>query len=76
VYTSLLGLVFEPHLSPRGLGCLSNVEELLRSLGALSLQLMHQIVACGPRDESTDTVGVGEVSQLIALPREASDVVC
>ena len=35
---------------------------------------MNQGLAGGPRQESSYNVGVGDVRQLVALPREASDV--
>jgi hypothetical protein len=52
-----------------------NVEKLLCRLRALSAQLMHLGFFGGPRDESTDNVGVYKVDQLVALSRKALDVV-
>ena len=35
---------------------------------------MNQRLASGPRQESSNDVGVGDVGQLVALPGEAPDV--
>jgi hypothetical protein len=36
---------------------------------------VHWSLTRGSRDESVDNVGIGEVSQLVALPREVLDVI-
>ena len=51
-----------------------DVEELLGGLRALTSQLVDQGLAGGPRQEGSDDVGVCDIRQLIALPREASNV--
>ena len=51
-----------------------DVEELLDGLWALMSQLVDQGLVGGPGQEGSDDVGVGDIMQLIALPREVSDV--
>ena len=51
-----------------------DVEELLGGSWALTSQFMDQGLVAGPRQESSYDVGVSDIGQLIALPREASDV--
>ena len=51
-----------------------DVKELLGGSWALTLLLMDQGLAGGARQESSYNIDVGDVRQLIALPREALDV--
>ena len=51
-----------------------DVEELLGGVWALMSQLVNQGLASGPGQESSYDVGIGDVGQLVALSREASDV--
>ena len=51
-----------------------DVEELLGGLRALTSQLVDQGLAGRPKQEGSDDVGIGDIGQLVALPREALDV--
>ena len=51
-----------------------DVEELLGGSWTLSSQLVNQGLAGGLKQEGSYDVGVGDVVQLVALPREAPDV--
>ena len=51
-----------------------DVQELLGGSWALASQLVKQGLAGGPRQEGPYNIGVGDVRQLVALPREAPDV--
>ena len=51
-----------------------NVEELLGGPQTLVAKLVDQGLVGGPRQEGSDDVGVGNVGQLVALPREVLDV--
>ena len=52
-----------------------DVEQLFGGLWAFPLELMHQSLASGPRDERTDDLGVRYVWDGIALLGEASNVI-
>ena len=58
------------HLLTQGMAG-GDVEELLGGSWALMSQFMNQGLIGGPRQEGSDNVGVGDVWQLFALPREA-----
>ena len=63
-----------PHrLLARGMAG-GDVEELFGGSWALTSQLVNQGLAGDPRQESSYDVGIGDVGQLVALLREASDV--
>ena len=51
-----------------------DIEELLGGLRALASHILDQGLAGGLRQEGSDDVGIGDVGKLVALPREASDV--
>ena len=51
-----------------------DVQEFLGGSWALASQLMNQGLTGHPRQEGSYHVGVGDVSELVALPGEAPDV--
>ena len=51
-----------------------DVEEILGGSRALTSQLVNQGLAGGPGQEGSYDVGIGDVGQLVALPREVPDV--
>ena len=51
-----------------------DVQEFLGDSRALASDLMNQRFIGSPRQEGSYNVGVGDVRELVALPREASDV--
>ena len=51
-----------------------DVEEHLAGSRALTPQLVNHGFACGPRQQSSNDVGISDVGQLVALLGEAPDV--